>query len=251
MALLPRLYRLQLPKSLLKGFNLAKKVLFITDSLGLPRCQPEPVPAESTWTYMLSSKLPDLFSCKILFYYHCLHGLTTDSIVEHLHSILGAYSPDMVILQVGIVDCYPRAVRKSELAILRRIPLLGKITHWLVRRYYPKLVVARNISYVDIKSFEINNLEILSYYKNIELLVIPIAPPNEAFEKKNPAVRERISKYNEILLKVYGDRYLDGLFSRSDLRELFLSDNYHLSESGNRLLFDKVLEKCHSWLCRA
>lgn len=200
---------------------------------------------------MLASKLPDIISSKILCYYHCLHGLTTAAIVDHLHGVLGAYSPDVVVLQVGIVDCYPRALKRGELAILRRIPMLGKLTHWLVRKYYRKLVVTRNISYVDIKSFEKHNLEILSFYKNIKLLVIPIAPPNDAFVKKNPVVRERVLKYNEVLAKVYRERYLDDVFCGVDVSNLFLSDDYHLSKYGNRLIYSKVMEKCNSWFCRA
>ena len=207
--------------------------------------------ADNTWTYLLASELSNIRPSEFIFYYHCLHGLTTDSVVEHMQGVLGAYSPDMVVMQVGIVDCYPRAVTKKEAAIASRIPLLGKLTHRLVRKYYRELIMARNISYVDIKSFEKNNRAIFDFYEGVEMIVIPIAPPNDRFSEKNPAVRSQVIKYNDILQKIYGERFLDSAFSYANLEEIFLSDNYHLSERGNRLLVDCLIKKCKSRFCRA
>lgn len=223
-----------------------KKILFITDSLGLPTLNPEPVLAEESWPYLLTSELLSIPDNSFSFYYHCLHGLTTDAVVDHLQGVLGAYAPDMVIIQVGIVDCYPRALKKNELALLSRLPLVNKIIHRLIKKYYMRLVASRNIHYVDIEKFENNSYRILNYYKNIEIAVIPIAPPNDAFVRKNPKVLDSISKYNSVLRRVYGQFYLDEMYNTKSISDLFLSDNYHLSVVGNRHVVDVLLEKyCH------
>lgn len=222
---------------------IVRKILFITDSLGLPRLNPEPVLADESWPYLLTSELLSLPNSSFLFYYHCLHGLTTDAVVDHLQGVLGAYAPDMVIIQVGIVDCYPRALKKSELALLSRIPLVNKIFHRLIKKYYKQLTASRNIHYVDIEKFENNCYRIFNFYKNIEIAVIPIAPPNDAFVAKNPQVLDSISKYNSVLRGVYGQFFLSEMYNTTSISDLFLSDNYHLSVAGNRHVVDVLLEK--------
>ncbi len=222
---------------------IVRKILFISDSLGLPRLNPEPVLAEESWPYLLTSELLSLTNTNFSFYYYCLHGLTTDAVVEHFQGVLGAYSPDMVIIQVGIVDCYPRALKKSELALLSRIPLVNKIIHRLIKRYYKQLISSRNIHYVDIAKFENNNYRIFNFYKNIEIAVIPIAPPNDAFVAKNPKVLDSISKYNSVLRDVYGRFFLSEMYNTASISDLFLSDNYHLSVAGNRHVVDVLLDK--------
>ena len=220
-----------------------RKILFITDSLGLPTLNPEPVLVDESWPYLLTSELLSIANSSISFYYHCLHGLTTDAVVDHLQGVLGAYAPDMVIIQVGIVDCYPRALKKNELALLSRLPLLNKIFQRLIKKYYRQLVARRNIHYVDIEKFESNSYRIFNYYKNIEIAVIPIAPPSDAFVVKNPKVLDSISKYNSVLQRVYGQFFLGEMYNTKSISDLFLSDNYHLSVVGNRHVVDVLLEK--------
>lgn len=224
-----------------------RKILFITDSLGLPRLNPEPVLAEESWPYLLASELLLRSDSGSLFYYHCLHGLTTDAVVDHLQDVLGAYAPDLVIIQVGIVDCYPRALKRSELALLRRLPLVNKVLRRIINKYYREIILSRDISYVDIEKFENNCIRIFDFYKNTKIAVIPIAPPTEAFVTKNPRVLDNVSKYNSVLQRVYGEQFLGEMFNISSKEKLFLSDNYHLSAAGNRLVVDVLLENYSRW----
>lgn len=229
-----------------------KQILFVTDSLGLPRLKPEPVLASQAWPYLLAAELSREGNEKFLFCYHCLHGLTTDGVVDHITDVLGAYNPAMVIIQVGIVDCYPRSLKKSETAVLRRVPGVNKVTHWFVKRYYKKIVALRNITYVDISKFEDNCRRIRDSFKNSEIVVIPIAPPNEAFSAKNPRITDNVSAYNAVLERIYGQAYLADLFEGGPPKsDLFISDNYHLSSIGNKCIVDKLLARYLNWFRNA
>ena len=77
------------------------RILLITDSLGCPR---EEIAVYDTWTDRILSKWS---SGKIHFYTLCKHGLAADDIdINYVKEI----SPDLIIMQIGIVDACPRAL---------------------------------------------------------------------------------------------------------------------------------------------
>ena len=77
------------------------RILLITDSLGCPR---EEIAVYDTLTDRILSKCS---SGKIHFYTLCKHGLAADDIDINYEKEI---SPDLIIMQIGIVDACPRAL---------------------------------------------------------------------------------------------------------------------------------------------
>ncbi|CAK4070521.1 hypothetical protein [Vibrio sp. 16] len=214
-----------------------KSVLLLTDSLGYPRIAEDSPLASNTWTYKLARKLKEKYN----FYFDIKTGRTTSEIVKNLSIHFGAYDADIVIIQVGIVDCYPRALRKSELQILSRLPVINKVSKFLVSKYYGGIVRLRNISYVDEVTFEENIIKIRDFFANTKLIVIPIAPANNAYCRANPLVKDNIVKYNNILHKVMGDNCVVNIFDELNKELAYVSDNHHFSSYGHDYTYERVL----------
>ncbi len=219
------------------------KVLFITDSLGLPRMMPSKVKGEEVWNSILESELHSLKPNNFKFFKYLKAGLTTSEIKKELETgqIL-AYEPDVVLLQIGIVDCYPRALKQYELLVISKIPIINKIFRYLIKRFYSKIIKFRNISYVSQTEFKKNLIFIKEKYKDVKILAIPIGPANINFCKKNPLIEKNINIYNSILEEIFGKQYIKNSYHNVDVEKLFLSDNHHLSLYGNQILAANLLK---------
>lgn len=107
--------------------NYKKKVLCIGDSLSLPGHLNS---YEDTWFYLLKKGFPDLD-----FISYFKRQLSTNVLVSmgggengmdkwpKGADCLEAYMPEIVILQLGIVDCAPRLLHNFDKIILKLIPL--------------------------------------------------------------------------------------------------------------------------------
>ncbi|WP_018690842.1 hypothetical protein [Algicola sagamiensis] len=217
------------------------KILFITDSLGLPRLDPEPILAEETWIVQVEQQIRNMFDTHIQFYFYCVSGLQSDTVAIASQGILKAYQPDLVVVQQGIVDCYPRALKKNEVSILSRLPLLGKLSKWFVKKWYKEIVQSRDITYVSLPLFEQSWYKVKSQL-DVPFIVVPIAPACPAYVQKNPRIAENIQQYNQVLAQIFGDGFLSHAFDSVDADQLFLSDNHHLSKFGNQVL-SQAMEK--------
>ena len=76
-----------------------KKLLLITDSLGLPRLFPEKTEYEDTY--------PNLLKKHFIIMQYSKGGGTIIELYEQT-GYFKAFEPDVIILQSGIVDCAPR-----------------------------------------------------------------------------------------------------------------------------------------------
>lgn len=213
------------------------KLLFLTDSLGLPRRQPESVVDHNTWPYRTAIELRDSFDA----YFYLFAGLHTRMAVAHLRNQLGAFTPDCLVLQIGIVDCAPRAITEMERRILDHAPgFFSRPLHRLVRRNYSRLIRARRLAYVPSEEFRHNLTTLRDYFSAANFLVVPIGPANAQYQKQNPLLAEAIHKYNAILGEVFADGLLSDTYSDTDPESLFMSDNHHLSLEGHRVVATAV-----------
>lgn len=170
-------------------------------------------------------------------------GRTTTSLNLDVKNYLKCYEADIVILQVGIVDCYPRSITRKELIWLSRIPLINKISAKLVKRFYRQIVLARDITYVSCDEFKNNIKEIIESFPEAKFIALPIAPPCNSFITKNPLVKRNIDKYNLILKAIFKSDFFDGCYANADIDKLFLKDNHHLTKYGQSLVADNLIER--------
>lgn len=220
-----------------------KKVLVLTDSLGLPRVSPALIDDDQCWTY----RLADYASGRFKFRVFSVPGMDSNQLLSLVRSYYSAIKPDIVVLQVGIVDCYPRAIKKGELSLLLRMPgMVSRFVHRLVKRFYAQLIVFRGIRYVSPASFQENLQALSSAFDGARILVVPIAPPSAAYQARNPRIEPSVQEYNQLLKRHFTAGYLGNCYPANAAEEIFMSDNHHLNETGNGLVFDAVKRELDS-----
>ncbi|QBJ61968.1 hypothetical protein B1F84_02410 [Pseudoalteromonas sp. DL-6] len=215
-----------------------KNCLIITDSLGLARAEPELVRAHEAWTQIVISD--NSLREKFNFYIYSRFGYTSEGLKNEMDTYLKAYEPDIIILQVGLVDCYPRAMKKVELAIIRLLPsFLQRLIRNLISKHYKKLTKWRTNRYVTPNDFAQNLSLFRNKFENSEFLIIPIAPAHKSICERNSKFEESVSLFNLILSDIFPNQFCKDIYESMD-GEIFLSDGQHLSVNGNKQLAEKV-----------
>lgn len=211
-------------------------ILIVGDSLGLPR---ENMPYEKTWPRLVSKFTRSHVVAKVQ------RALTTATLHSGMYQDwLEFYTPNMVILQVGIVDCAPRYIKNGGLAmkLLGVAPGPVKSAAWKIIKK-----AGRKAKYADVSSEKFKaNLEkyidrcVKAGVSNV--LLISIARSGSAMVRSNPGVLGQLTCYNEIIRTVAEQfaicKVIDVLAYADDA--YFLEDGYHLNEYGNQQLFNEL-----------
>ncbi|MGR5503011.1 SGNH/GDSL hydrolase family protein [Vibrio sp. DNB22_10_4] len=217
--------------------NPKPKALIITDSLGLPRTTPERVTGEQSWPYLLANHC----DC-VDYYFYCRPGLHSQALVNELDVTLGAFEPDIIIVQLGIVDCTPRALTLMELSVVSRIPIVNKLVKKMVAKYRRELLNLRLKQYVNIEQFRANLNRVRQAFPSSKILALPILANVEHAELRTPNLSREIVAYNNVIDDVFE------LISVNDIgSDSFMTDHYHLSISGNQSLFEVVMNKIEKY----
>ncbi|TGK30933.1 hypothetical protein EHQ12_10765 [Leptospira gomenensis] len=207
-----------------------KKVLLLTDSLGLPRMNTPTIQDSDVWTYSVAERLKEKYS----FYFQRIGGLHTRELVSHSQfGYLAGYSPDIIILQIGIVDCTPRSVSEKELKLFQFLPdRISNIIHSYVKRNHIKLITKRRIKYVHPDEFKDNLKRFKEIFKYARVFAVAISLPNATLSKKNPFLSEAVGIYNGILKELFGSSFIDP-YPAKDADRMLLEDGIHLSYDGH------------------
>jgi lysophospholipase L1-like esterase len=208
-----------------------KKMLIITDSLGLPRPKPEIVEYNDTWVK------------KISIYYDVWQYSSGGATIIDLYSQIEYYkmfNPDIVLIQSGIVDCAPRALTKFESQFLNHFTLSKKITSkMLTKRRLENMRKRRKCTYTSLENFE----EVVKLFKNEfknKLFWIGIMPASDNYETIVPGIKKNIELFNNVIKKNLFDNYLP---VADFTNQYLMSDNIHLSKEGHSLLFERISSK--------
>lgn len=213
-----------------------KKVLVLTDSLGLPRMRPSMIGDDQCWTYRLADHCAERFRFRNV----SVPGMDSTQLLLLAKDYYAAIKPDIVVIQVGIVDCYPRAIKKTELSILLRLPsVISRNVHRLVKRFYKGLIALRSIRYVQPAAFRANLQALSEVFLGAQIIVVPIAPPSLSYQAKNPKIAASVEEYNALLSEQFGEGFLHECYPQG-VASIFLSDNHHLNAAGNSLVFEAV-----------
>lgn len=228
------------------------KILAIGDSLTLPRGKD--VYYEDTWFYKLKQKFSNYD-----FFPLFKRGITTNVLVEwgggdadtieefpYGADCLEHFIPDIVILQLGIVDCAPRLLNNTERVILKRLPKYLANSYIKVVKKYRKRKLSN--TFVSPQKFESNLLNYLDRCKrNIveKVLIIKIPIPTKKMIDKNPLILKNVTIYNKIydsLAKKYSFVKCLNPLSPSKYDINIYTDGYHPNKEGNEFVF-KSLEQ--------
>ncbi len=219
------------------------KILCIGDSLALPGHDNN---YEDTWFYKLEMAFRDF-----VFISFFKRAITTEILVteggggvnepDKGADCLEFYMPDIVILQLGIVDCAPRLIKRKGVfnQVLQKTPskLRGMVFSGL------KTVKKRSVENADVSPKEFsNNLQkylsrcVKSTVKKV--IIIKICTPNEIVKEKSPEIVYAVELYNSIIDEL-GQKFdivsiVDPLASNT--KQIF-EDGYHPNPDGNHLVF--------------
>jgi len=202
------------------------KILFLTDSLSLPRDgKDEKVFYEDTYPYLLKKKYKE-----IDFVFLGIGGATATDLYRQ-SSYYKGLNADLVFLQCGIVDCAPRPFRKTESIIIKKLKL-----RFLFKPLVKFLTKYRNYRYSSPSRFNKSTKRIKqNAFADVSMYSIGILPASNEYEKKLPGIIKSINKYNNILKRNYdfidtSDIPFDGI----------LSDHHHLNKKGHLIIFNKL-----------
>ncbi|CAG0952907.1 MAG: SGNH/GDSL hydrolase family protein [Bacteroidetes bacterium] len=207
------------------------RVVFLTDSLSLPRDIPEKVSYEETFVYLLKKEYPNIEFIQFAY------GGATISDLRNQADYLKSFSPNVLILQAGIVDCAPRTTTRFESDFISRIPLLSKLIFRMLRNNASSIRKIRRITYTNPRSFEENLKKINSMFNGSRVYAIGILPASLNYERKVPGITSNILLFNEKLKSVFRNNFID----TSDFDESYvMSDFFHLNKKGHLSIYKKL-----------
>ncbi|MET3697637.1 GDSL-like lipase/acylhydrolase family protein [Bacillus oleivorans] len=144
-------------------------------------------------------------------------GFTIKHILNQIHDHVYYFQPDVLILHVGIVDCWFRE------------ELNGR-------------------QFVNLNDFEKGVSEVVKIINSndtTKLIIIGIAPTSLKMEERYKGLLEEIKKYNKILREQvdYNTIFfidLENHIQPENPHKYLLMDDQHLNKEGNRLIFNDI-----------
>lgn len=231
------------------------KLLIVADSMAMPRSG---VFYEDTWVYSIKKKFVDIDvieKVKRASTSRRLREEGGDGILEPKGAdLLEFYTPDYVLMQLGVADCAPRLFNSDRLftKVLHQIP--SKITNLFINYIKVKRGRKAIYAYVNIEEFKnniINYLDRAQKLKVKSIFAIEIGEVSSEINEKSPEFRKQIESYNRVLHEL------------SDLYDFFIViptglttenitnysiDGYHLNANGQKFLSKVIIDSISSYI---
>ncbi|PKL40891.1 MAG: hypothetical protein CVV44_04595 [Spirochaetae bacterium HGW-Spirochaetae-1] len=217
------------------------RILIAADSMAMPRSVTS---YEETWIHMLKTKFPlyDIID-------KSERGFSTERLVTAGGGgvdLLEMYTPDIVILQAGMIDAAPRLFRRQgfEYWFLQNvIPLRFKKTYIdYIKRHRGR---RPETTYISPEKFRSN---IINYFDravkiDCRIIAILLAKPNRNLLAKSPYAYINIEKYNAIYREVassYSNVMLIQPFDDDYDYDRIVVDEYHHNGEGAEIICAKL-----------
>ena len=204
------------------------RIIIVGDSLTLPRpkriaefdyriTEPLAVGFDDTYGALLQRSLLETHSdIHPLVINRGQRAFTIKDVFNQSNDHLFFMDPDVVILHVGIVDCW---IRDSE----------GK----------------QFVALDEFKVFTNEFIDRLLTKPTCKLIIIGIAPTSVKMEERTPEINQQIGLYNRVFWqRVDYERIffidLESRINPYNAHEYLLPDDHHINVDGNRLLFEQI-----------
>lgn len=181
-------------------------------------------------------------------------GWSVRDFTNELEQIV-ALEPDIVIVQLGIVECSRRILSQLEKRILARVPGSRRFTAFL-HRHRQRVIRLRNRLRMDTRFFTPAEFE-LEMRRLVERLdacgaeVILVETPSfgPSYEHLHfPLINEDIELFNRVL-RGFGSVSLQE--PGDDNETIWIEGTVHLNPRGHRLVASRLLAKLRSRLAEA
>lgn len=223
------------------------RIVALADSVSLPRDEPGGVVRwEQTWPRRLEAVLGqeavEVINCG-------MRSRTADMLKSGYEEDVRLKRADVVILQIGIVDCAPRIFSRREQRVLRSTyvpePVRRAIVNWRSQRR--AAIIRKNpmskvyTTPVDFERHVTTLFELMGATPwKLDCHVLPILADAKRLDIKSPGHSGQVRRYNASLAACC-DRFGPS-FEMHELRgasaDWFCSDGYHLNPAGH----DQVAE---------
>lgn len=232
------------------------RIVAFADSLSMPRIVKNDIVLwEETWPYLLSKDL-------------LKKGIQNEVInsgqrARTAASLIGGdfennitfIRPDIIIIQIGVVDCTPRIISKKEKYLFNQrwfpVTLRDKLIQY--RKNNKRKITGKKPLkkvYTKPEQFEsyLNQFEDRlqnQIEKKVSVIVIPIIAHLEIKSKDSPKFTQNLERYNAILktyCKSHGRTWIELENRFYTDSTLYCSDGYHLNPSGNKELSEILLK---------
>lgn len=215
------------------------RILCLGDSLGLPR---EGVLAEDTWFYKLKNSYPEI---EFVDYFE--RRLSIVTALDNYKAYYQFYPSEIVISQIGIVDCAPRYINENKL-VWRMIIRLCSMTH--TTKWFWNIVKARprrkDVTLTKYEVFKDYYLELVNKFLSDGItkivILVKIGHGDERIEKKSKYFNDNVDYFNKAIDEIkerYGDRVLVVDPLNKVNADLFV-DGYHCNVKGNEVVFNSL-----------
>lgn len=228
------------------------RIVIIGDSLAMAR-ETEKILLEDTYGYLLKIFLETKSHTDVFIMARRSNDTSIQSADDHLLYDIKQFLPDIVIIQIGIVDCAPRIFGKIERNIIAHLPasFSAKVINFCSKRrlfltkYFPKV-------YVNIKDFETNMRKILDAIKEIKAIpmIVNIAKPGPEILSRSYNSLQNVTDYNEVhhrLCAEYNAEYVDAFNITENDKHCLLNDGMHFSKYGHKKLADILFERIETF----
>jgi hypothetical protein len=204
---------------------MTKRILLLTDSLSLPRSKPEFCSLDKTYPELL--RRANNFVCNV-----AIGGASSTDLVKQIFYFEGM-TFDYIFIQSGIVDCTPRFLKRTELKVLRSIPIIGNNIIGILNKQWIRNI--RSITYTTPKKYKENIQKFIDGFPNQKVYFIGILPGNTEYEQSVKNITKRINQYNSIL------KNSGNYISMENIpNEGIMSDHHHLTEVGHAYIFETI-----------
>lgn len=215
------------------------RILMITDSLGIPR---QDLDVQDVWVFKLIEELR--LNHQVITHLH--PGLSIEDVVRLRENLFLLYKPELVILQLGIVDCSRRVLPKEFVKIVSKFRLLSKLIQKFAKRYHYQITRLFDFKYVQSCEFKlyIDSLGRELAEKNINLCIIAIAPPGKFLLDTTYAIAKDIEQYNKLFQAIESSQiiYVNPYNGQDAANILNIADGHHLNPVGHDLVYKHVKE---------
>ena len=160
---------------------------------------------------------------------------------------------DLLIVQAGIVDCFPRALSQkltqSQSFFAKSLRKIIRLKRSIFLRLF------RNKPWTSPSEFKNSIISIIESAAGRPILFLNIAPVNEKQEKENPGAKESIVRYNQLLTfategqsTVHIIDVHKVLEPISNRKQMLHSTDSHINSNGNMLYFELLRDKMRAYL---
>lgn len=224
------------------------RIVALADSLAMARSEPAVIQWEETWPARLAAELisagidAEVINCGA-------RARTADQLLDTEFEEHVVYKqPDVVVLQVGIVDCSPRIFSKRERSLLNRRFVPASLRNWIIqRRAKRRDEILRNSDplrkvYTRPDEFTQCLEQFAAKASRLDrpprLVVLPVLCSPAVMDRKSPGHTQNVRLYNDRLRSFALSAGADWIepetaIPTNTVDESFVDDGYHLSVSGS------------------